>query len=39
MANLRRERLVWRDARDLMVDRKRLQQKYETGVRERRANP
>jgi CRP-like cAMP-binding protein len=34
MANLRRERLVWRDARNLIVDRKRLQYQYETGVRE-----
>jgi CRP-like cAMP-binding protein len=33
MANLRRERLVWREARNLIVDRKRLQHKYDTGVR------
>jgi hypothetical protein len=38
MANLRRERLVWRDARILVVDRKRLQHEYDTGVREHYAN-
>jgi CRP-like cAMP-binding protein len=38
MANLRRERLVWREARNLIVDRKRLQHKYDSGVRQRHAN-
>jgi CRP-like cAMP-binding protein len=38
MANLRRERLVWRDARNLIVDRKRLQHEYDAGVREHYAN-
>jgi hypothetical protein len=38
MANLRRERLVWRDARNLIVDRKCLQHKYDAGLREQHAN-
>ena len=38
MANLRRERLVGRDARHLIVDRRRLQPKYDTGVRAQHAN-
>jgi CRP-like cAMP-binding protein len=38
MANLRRERLVWRDARSLIVDRKRLQHKHDTGVRKQHAS-
>jgi len=38
MANLRRERLVWREARNLIVDRRRLRQIYDTGVREQHAN-
>lgn len=38
MANLRREHLVWRDGRNLIVDRKRLQHEYETGVSEQHAD-
>ncbi len=38
MANLRRERLVWREARNLIVDREHLQHKYDEGVREHHAN-
>jgi CRP-like cAMP-binding protein len=34
MARMRRDRLVWRDARHLIVDRKRLRHQYDTGVRE-----
>jgi CRP-like cAMP-binding protein len=34
MARLRRDRLVWRDARNLIVDRKRLRYRYDTAVRE-----
>jgi len=39
MANLRREHLVWREGRNLIVDRKRLQHKYDTGLREQLAKP
>src|SRR5215469_6071426 len=38
MANLRSEHLVWRDGRNLIVDRKRLQHEYHTGVRDQHAN-
>jgi len=36
-ANSRRERQVWSEARNLIVDRKRLQHRYETGLREHQA--